>query len=45
MPERIDIDGSAQVLMVHNKVLDEHLTFSGYHPHSASSSITRGAAR
>jgi hypothetical protein len=45
MPERIDIDGTARVLMVHNKVLDEHLTFSGYHPHSASSTITHSAAR
>jgi hypothetical protein len=31
MPEKIDIDGRAKVLMVHNKVLDEHLSFSGYH--------------
>jgi hypothetical protein len=35
MPERIDIDGTARVLMVHNKVLNEHLTFSGYHPQSS----------
>lgn len=30
MPVRITIQGSARVLMVHNKVLDEELTFSGY---------------
>lgn len=45
MPKRIDIDGTARVLMVRNKVLDEHLTFSGYHPHSAASTITRDAGR
>jgi hypothetical protein len=32
LPERIDVQGAARVLLVHNKVLDEHLTFSGYHP-------------
>ncbi|MGD1070127.1 MAG: hypothetical protein ABSB15_08300 [Bryobacteraceae bacterium] len=45
MPERIDIDGTARVLMVHNKVLDEHVTFSGYHPHSAASTVTHAAGR
>lgn len=30
MPEKIDVDGTARVLMVHNKVLDEHLSFTGY---------------
>jgi hypothetical protein len=45
MPKRIDVDGTARVLMVRNKVLDEHLTFSGYHPHSAASTITRDAGR
>jgi hypothetical protein len=39
MPERIDISGAARVLMVHTKVLDEHLTFSGYHPHEAASAV------
>jgi len=32
MPERIDISGSARVLLVHTKELNERLTFSGYHP-------------
>ncbi len=40
MPARIDINGAARVLMVHNKILDEHLTFSGYHPHSAATALT-----
>jgi hypothetical protein len=40
MPARIDINGAARVLMVHTKVLDEHLTFSGYHPHEAASAVT-----
>jgi len=30
MPARIAIQGSARVLMVHNKLLNEELTFSGY---------------
>jgi hypothetical protein len=30
MPVRITIAGTARVLMVHNKVLNEELTFSGY---------------
>jgi hypothetical protein len=40
MPERIDIQGAARVLMVHTKVVDEHLTFSGYHPHEAPSAVS-----
>jgi hypothetical protein len=35
LPAKIDVDGAARVLLFHNKVLDEHLTFSGYHPQSA----------
>ena len=30
MPKRIDINGTAKVLMVHNKALNEELTFSGF---------------
>jgi len=45
MPERIDIDGTARVLMVHNKVLDEHVTFSGYHPYGAATGTAQRAGR
>ncbi|MDP9171788.1 MAG: hypothetical protein M3N54_14320 [Acidobacteriota bacterium] len=38
MPKQICINGSARVLMVHNKNLNEELTFSGYHADSALSS-------
>jgi hypothetical protein len=38
MPKRICIHGSARVLMVHNKNLNEELTFSGYHADGAYSS-------
>lgn len=31
MPLRITITGVARVLLVHNKVIDEELTFSGFH--------------
>ena len=43
MPEAITIDGRAKVLMVHNKVIDEHMSFSGYHrPERAITATTRG---
>ena len=45
MPERINIDGTVRVLMVHNKVLDEHVTFSGYHPYGAASGMAQRAGR
>ena len=38
MPSRITINGSAKVLMVHNKNLNEELVFSGYHADNAYSS-------
>ena len=38
MPKQICINGTAKVLMVHNKNLNEELTFSGYHPDSAFAS-------
>jgi hypothetical protein len=31
LPKNIDIKGAARVLLVHNKDLDEHLTFADYH--------------
>jgi hypothetical protein len=37
--KNIDIAGEARVLMVHNKMLDEHLSFSGYHPASSAASV------
>jgi hypothetical protein len=43
--EKIDVEGEARVLMVHNKDLDEHVTFSGYRPAASSNVITRGANR
>ncbi len=43
--EKIDVAGEARVLMVHNKTIDEHLTFSGYHPEGAANILTRGASR
>lgn len=38
MPKQICINGSAKVLMVHNKNLNEQLTFGGYHADAAYSS-------
>jgi hypothetical protein len=32
MPNRIDINGTARVLLVHSKKVDEEVTFSGFHP-------------
>jgi len=43
--EKIDVAGEARVLMVHNKPLDEHLTFSGYHSESSANALTRGPRR
>lgn len=38
MPKQICINGSAKVLMVHNKNLNEELSFSGYHADAPYSS-------
>jgi hypothetical protein len=43
MPEKIEINGAARVLMVHTKIVDEHLTFSGYHRHDAASALSNSA--
>ena len=45
LPEKIDVAGEARVLMVHNKPLDEHVTFSGYRPEGGATIVTRGATR
>ncbi len=37
LPRRIVINGTARVLMLHDKNLDEQLSFSGYHKESATS--------
>jgi hypothetical protein len=36
MPRQITINGTARVLLVHNKVLDEKLTYSGFHKDEAA---------
>jgi hypothetical protein len=42
MPQRIVISGVARVLLVHDKVLNEELTFSGYQKSGAVANATSG---
>lgn len=41
MQKKIDVDAVAKVMMVHNKDLTEHLTYSDYHLASETETITR----
>ncbi len=43
LPSRIAINGVAQVFLVHDKNLDEQLTFSGYHKESSTSASSTPA--
>jgi len=45
MPKEITINGTARVLLVHNKNLDEQLTFSHYHLQSGAGTGPQLAAR
>ena len=45
VPEKIEINGAARVLMVHTKTVDEHLTFSGYHRHEAASALSNSGKK
>ncbi len=45
MPTEITINGTARVLLVHNKNLDERITFSGYHQGPAKPADTQVAVR
>ncbi len=41
LPKRIAINGTARVLLVHDKILDDQLSFSGYHKESSTSARSR----
>jgi hypothetical protein len=45
MPARIDIDGTVRVMLVHNKALDEHVTFTGYHPYGPANGMAQREGR
>ena len=45
MTKSITVDGAARVLLVHNKDLNEQITFSGYRPAGSSAAASNGAQR